>query len=443
MQSTLTLLITEKESNVTVKTTQPLDKLRREIANGTPIKMSPLDGNVSSYDAVRRARNGEFALSEVPYVLDCNKRQGCDTLRDTASAGDGLFDLNDRAQRAEYSRRIKEAWTSDPQSVPAREMAAYREFQILNDIMASPWALAAFQTVTLMDDEMPLIDFPMSRLYNTFTVKSISDAGRPTEAMWGSTRDMQQIDIGEVSTPLVRYSTRNLIEGDINELNRIQSSLQYEMDMKIDALALANINANVVASGLQDDLNIHPDIVLANIPDENELDLSASDAGVLTLAKLQTILLHILKFGTAGDGDRPFTISNIQMSPENVHDAWDFVSLVSGWDTSAGVGSFDPKQTVPPEVRSEIFRTGSITQAWGQTWTNTPNPQIAKGTMYVFTTEPVGWAFYKPSNDVILNYDERNNTNYALERMGETMARKAVSFYIPASWRRRFLKVTL
>ena len=427
--------------------TKALETLQRELASDTPVKQSPLPNNACSFDAVRRARNGEFPLSAVPYVLECNKRADGDLMRESASVRDSLFNLHDRAQRKEYSDRIKAAFTGDQRSEAARELAAYREFQILNDIMASPWALAAFQAVTLMDDEMPLLDFPMSRLHNRFKVKSISDAGRPTEAMWGSTRDMQQLDIGEITTPLVRYSTRNLQEGDINELNRIQQQLAYEMDMGIDKLARANIDANVVASGLQDDLNIHEDIVLDNIPDLNFLDLSGVGdpvaPGVLTIEKLKMILIHILKFGTAGDGDRPFTISNMQVSPENVQDSWDFIDLVSGWDTSATQDTWNPAMTIPVEARAEIFRTGSLTQAWGQAWTNTPNPQIEKGIMYVFTTEPVGWVFYKPSNDVILNYDERNDPNYALERIGETMARKACSFYIPSSWRRRFLKVQL
>lgn len=427
--------------------TATLDQLKRELASDAPVKMSPMAHNACSYDAVRRARNGEFPLSEVPYVLACNKRNDSDIVREAASVRENTFNLHDLAQRKEYSDRIKSAFNGHPNSNEARELAAYREFQILNDIMASPWALAAFQAVTLMDDEMPLLDFPMSRLHNRFRVKSISDAGRPTEAMWGSTRDMQQLDIGEISTPLVEYSTRNLQEGDINELNRIQESLRYEMDMAVDDLARANIDANVVTSGLQADLNIHENIILDNIPDLNYLDLSAVGdpvaPGVLTIEKLKLILIHILKFGTAGDGDRPFTISNIQISPENVQDSWDFIDLVSGWDTTATTETWNPANTIPVEARAEIFRTGSLTQAWGQVWTNTPNPQIAKGDMYVFTTEPVGWVFYKPTNDVILNYDERNDPNYALERRGETMARKAISFYIPSSWRRRFLKVKL
>jgi hypothetical protein len=157
------------------------------------------------------------------------------------------------------------------------------------------------------------------------------------------------------------------------------------------------------------------------------------------LDKLKQILNHIalLQSAYATEGLVP---TAIMMSPQNVRDAWDFVSLVSG---VAGNEPVLPKNTVPNSVREQIFATGGISNAWGMSLRWVPNSQIAKGKMYVFFNKPLGWMFTKTSLDRVLTWDESNSPDHAESNTGELLWKRVLRFYVPDLFKHRIVIIDI
>jgi hypothetical protein len=406
---------------------------------GDKIQLVSVGNTQNELGALQKVSNGEADIKDLSFVQPCNVPEIASSIK---TFRDKRFNLRDKDDRKRYGELLKAAAASTKDDMTAwNELAAYRQFELTYDVMASPWALNAYQIVNLSDDELPLIEKPRSRNYQRFTVQNVSIDGETTRNQWRSTKDIIQMEMEMLATEKVSYRLMDLQVGDVNESVAIERELKYDLDMKVDALALANINAGQTASGLRALMKIHPAIVQANIPDKNYLDLDGTDTGVLTVGKLREILAHIAMFGSAGGADEQFSIRNIQISPQNIIDPWSFVSLVSGWDSSSPGYEADPLNTIPESVREAIYNTGMITKAWGQTFSWTPNPQLAKGKMYVFTNRPIGWVFFKPGLDKMLSWDDRTHPDFAERNYGEMMFKKAIKIYMPDIWKQRYLIV--
>lgn len=390
--------------------------------------------------SLRAVQRGLARMQDIPWVLQCNHGVGDEMA--SAKANGERFDRKDKISVDKYRKLIMLASEQNNQKAKA-ELASYRKFEITSDVMAAPWAMSAFQVVPLRMDELPLIERPQSRNLNSFTVTSCSIDGSVERMQWESTKAVETLEMGYISTPRVEYKLVDLQRGDVSQVDAVNWRLVYDLEMKMDTLARANIDSIAVASGLRATMSLHPLVIAANIPDKNYLDLSGyaspSAAGVLDILKLKAILLHINQFGSAGGADVPIQIANINVSPQNVRDPWDFIDLVSGWNG----GAVQPVNTVPKGVREQIFNTGMMTQAWGNSFSWTPNAQLDKGEMYITTTEPLGWVFTKPEFDRMLVWDESNSPDHAERRMGEVMYQKTVKFVMPDEWRYRVVKVKL
>lgn len=405
---------------------------------GNRIQLTSVPGMHNEIGSLRLLSDGTVRPDQISFMQPCNFVETASNLEILKKK---RFDRRNKEHLKRYQELLKAAAASNSGDMTAwNELAAYRMFELTYDVMASPWAQAAFQIVNLADDELPLIEKPRSRNYQRFTVQNISIDGETTRNQWRSTKDIIQMEMEMLATEKVSYRLMDLQVGDVNESDAIKRELQYDLDMKVDALALANIIAGKAVSGLRALLKMHPNIVSDNVPDKNYLDLTGSDAGKFTVAKLKTILAHIAMFGSAGGADEQFSIRNIQVSPQNLQDPWDFVSLVSGYDASDAAID-DPRNTVPETVREQVYNTGMFTNAWGNRFSWTPNPQLAKGKMYVFTNKPIGWLFFKRGLDKMLSWDDRTHPDYAERNYGEMMFKKAIKIYMPDVWAQRYLIV--
>jgi hypothetical protein len=399
------------------------------------LKTVPLPMNPT--EALRRARLGEDAAN-IPWIQPGNVPVVNELVRTRRENG---FNRNDPKDRAEFSKRLK---ASAERDADREEMAAYRTFELTNDVMATPFALGAFQTVDLSPDELPLIERPRSRNYQRFTVRSQSIDGGAREAQWRTTKEVSQYELDAIATDRVEYPIMDIQQGDINQSDAINTELRYDMEMKVDGLARTNLDAAQTASGLRALLSIHPNVVQANIPDANYFDLNALFAGsndVLTMIKLKYILNHIALLQSVGGPGEGLTIQTIMLSPQNMRDSWDFVDLVSG--VGSATEGPAPANTVTTAQRESIFSTGMMTSAWGYTWNWTPNSQIAKGRMYIFMNQPLGWQFTKTSFDKTLVWNETNSPDHAESNMGEVMYRRVMSFLVPDLWKYRVLIIDL
>lgn len=416
----------------------PQVSLARELEERFPggaekFKVKALDPNI----AVQRARRGDDCAN-IPWMSPCNTDTVNGMVKMRLESG---FDMSSLEEKQEYARRLI---ATGQDSKAREEMASYRSFVITNDVMASPFALGAFQLVNLNPDELPMIERPRSRNMQRFTVRSQGIDGGSRQEQWMTTKSVQQYELDSIATDRINYPLMDIQQGDINQSEAVNVELKYDMDMKIDALALTNIQATQTASGLRALLNIHPSVDINTIPDANYFDLNALFPGsndVLTIQKLKFILNQVALLQGAGGPLEGLSIQNIMMSPLNLRDSWDFIDLVSG--VGSATEGVAPDQTVTRETREAIFRSGMMTSAWGFNWSWTPNTQIPKGRMYIFMNQPIGWMFTKQSMDRTFVWNETNSPDHAEANMGEVMMRRVLSFLTVDLWKYRIIIIDL
>lgn len=351
-------------------------------------------------------------------------------------------------ERQEYEERIRRAspYIRLNQDA-AEELAAYRAFEITSDIVSLPFALGAFQSINLADDEIPLMLLPQANQQH-FAVRYIGRDGGARQDQWRHARSAETMELHMVATDKVEYTLMDLHEGNINQLQAINTQLRFDMEQKIEDLALESLEANVRTDGIKALMNIHPSVDQANIPDGNYLDLTDvptyGAANIFTITRLKAILDHLAKWGFNFAPDGAISISQMIMSPQNARDSWDYVDLVSGWNTEAeawgGRHVDDPHLTVPTGVREQIFSSGSMLQsAWGYSWQTTYNPRVSKGRLYVMTNLPVGWYFTKSSFDRVLEW--KDTPDHIEQNYGQIMMMKPLTFVQPTLWAYRYLVV--
>ena len=299
----------------------------------------------------RDVREGRRDLSELQAILPCN-RQILSRRREQFLAN--RYDRTKPEDMQEFAN-LHMAADGNPQAW--MELASYRIFEMTNDVMATPFALQAFQTINLSDDEIPFIVRPRSRNLQHFNVWAHNIGGGSHSIQWQSDYDFSQMSLDLHRTDKVEYPLYDLRFGRVSPQDEVARSLQYDKEMKIDATALAAVQGVQTSSGLRDLLSIHSSVVAATVPDKNYLDLRSTTYGTpgkFTMEKLKAILNHISLFGAAMP-EQAMSIKSIQMSPLNVRDCWDFIDIVTGWDSSAGIKQQDPQSTVLTKVR-EIGR---------------------------------------------------------------------------------------
>ena len=370
----------------------------------------------------------------IPWFQPFNRRQYA---RNQIEGRPNRFDWRNNEQHRElYSALIKRSGERSRRGDDAKlELNTYREFELIQDMFAIPFAMAAFQAINLSADELPLMVFPKSRQY--WNVRYIGQDGGARQDQWRDEKSVEPKIMRSISTDKIEYPLWDIQQGNVTRQSDINAQLRFDMEMKIDEIGLAEIDAAKTVSGLRDLLGLHPRIIPANVPDTNYLDLTGVDTpNVLSLEKWKRILAHVSSFGPGIDPERSLTISSVIISPQNIRDQWDYVDLVS--DFSAGPPVTRPENTVLTSAREEIFRTGVLNHAWGYTWTTVPNGMLNKGRMYVFMNQPIGWFFTKTEFDQLLIWDgvEQQEQNY-----GQIVWKRVISFVVPDLWKHRILIV--
>lgn len=393
----------------------------------------------SRFEAGPLTDGQHFDTSNMRWMLDVNRQKA---QRELEIASGNRFHRNIASDREELASLMRGAERSREL---AEELAQYRQFEITSDLLAMPFALGAFQSVNLSADELPQIITPMARQY--FTVRYLGQDGGAREAQWRNTRSAAEIEMRMLGTDKVEYPIIDLQQGDVNEFSKINAQLRYDLEMKVDDLALTNMNSGIMTSGIKSLLNIHPLINQANLPDSNYLDLTDvptyGAAHVFTVARLKALLSQMAKWGFGFDPAGPVNIQSMVMSPLHARDSWDYVDLVSGWNSTATAGfegQTRPKDTVSTQQRDAIMSSGGMMQsAWGYNWDTQYNSRLASGRVYVMTNQPVGWFFTKSEYDRVIEWKDQPDN---IERnLAQIMMRRAVQFYMPQLWAYRYLVV--
>jgi len=330
---------------------------------------------------------------------------------------------------------LKEQAGADNRVVMSDAIAAAVNYKVDLDVLAHLFALAFFQNTTLGEGDWPIVhnekrDGKMRTTY-------LGESGGTPKKQWIDRRSHTSYLVEKFTTNEVEYQLFDLQTGNVSAVDKVIAELSYELNLGIDKLARAVMDAGETNSGLRAQLNLHPDIVVANIPDTNHLDLNSVDtAGKASVEKFKRILDHFERFASDVEIDgQPLQIRTIYMSSVNKRDMWDFADLVAGYNLAGAVQ--DPSKTVPGDVRGEIWRSGRLESLFGYQFNIVTRNTIAEGRMYVGTNKPIGWYFNKPSMSNVWRDEDRrrNKGSAAMERVH--------LFVMPDVWKYRYLTVDL
>ena len=420
------------------KHVQRLNSVMPDSKKNVIFRASNPDHEIANLRAqVARGGDAPIDTSALGWMLPCNRDK---LARELAHVRGGRYDWrNNKSDREELIGKIK---ASADDAEVAKEVADYRKFELTSDLLATPFALAPFQSINLSGDELPQIITPKTRQY--FSVGYIGQDGGTRHDQWRTTRSATEIEMRLASTPKVEYPLIDLQQGSVTEFDKINAQLRWDMEYKIDGFALQALNAGLMETGIKALLNIHPDIDQTVIPDGNVLDLTDvptyGAAHVWTITRMKAMLDHFARWGYNFDPDGPISLQTMIMSPGNARDSWDYVDLVSGYDSSGSFKENQPTRTVTTGQRESIMQTGGLLQsAWGYNWQTQFQPRVVKGEAWCFTNQPVGWYFTKSEWDKVIEWKD---TPEAVEQnIGAIMYRKALQFYMPQLWAYRYLKI--
>ncbi|MBE7466751.1 MAG: hypothetical protein HS116_25050 [Planctomycetes bacterium] len=332
-------------------------------------------------------------------------------------------------QRSEW---LRENWRTE-------EFAAAVLFNVLKEVEAHNWALGFFQNTPLADNEWPIVQTEMKdRGYKTWYLGE--HGGKPKHQHVPRKTHVQYL-LEQFATEWVEYQLKDLQIGDVNEAEKVQNELANEFLRAIDRLAGTMLDAIPKTSGLRATLGLHKDVVAANIPDANKLDLSAvgSNTGKISLEKMKRILDYFGRFASDVEVDRvPLAIRALFLSSQHTRDFWDFADLVTGWDVTGTHADFeDPRNVVPSVVRTEIWRSGKLEQMFGYKFGIVTRNTIASGKIRVASNKPIGWYFNKPS--MAATYREEN----VQKNQGRMSSSVVHCFVSPDEWCHRMVEVNL
>jgi hypothetical protein len=337
--------------------------------------------------------------------------------------------------------RIKTYMEARNDPMKQRAMAAARLQVIGRFVLAHTWAGSFVDVVNLADNEQPVVRTRTTPTGHQWVHWVAQNGGARKHRIPADETDTV-FRMKKLTTREIEYPVAPDINTGADFLGRLadaQARAAYEMGLLLDADCKALLDAAALSSGLRATLDLHPSIVAASIPDINSMALSGvGTSGTMDIEKLKRILEYAVLFSQDAEEDgQPLTIRAIYLSTLQLRDWWDFTSLVSNTDGSVN----DGKDTIPAGAVDEVFRTGKITQAFGQSFTLIPRNTIAKGTMYVAMNKPAGTMWVKPGMDVAEDIPQ-SRVQFD-EGLRSWRMSKVVQLTLHSPYTYRFLKVTL
>lgn len=316
------------------------------------------------------------------------------------------------------------------------EMAAARLIKVTNDILAQNFALSFFELMTLADNEWPII--MNENIDKNFTVRYLGENGGQLKKQIVDRRTHIQLLMKTLATQEYEFPLYNVQTGRYDLMAKTEARLTYEMARKLDKVALALLDTAAIATGLRATLNMHPDIVQANLSDKNYFDLNGVGiAGKNGVEKMKQILDYCARFSSDTQDDlEGIQIKAIYMSSLNMRDFWDMTDLVAGY--SLGSSVVNPQDTIPIEAKTQIYRSGKLEQMFGYPFAIVTRNTITSPYAYVSTNKPVGYFWQKPSLEQVLH---NNSPEYQMLNKNSLWMKKVIQMAVTSEWTYRFMKV--
>ena len=326
---------------------------------------------------------------------------------------------------AERRKLLLEAQVSE---ATKRDYASARVDRVRLNILDQCELLEAFEYIPLAKDQQPVLYTEQDQSYS---VKVIAQMGGIAQDQWANADAVNNYQPYIYNTDLIFYPLMSPVSGDLNVSDRQNARLAHEMKVKIDTdlWTLWDAIFGIFPTGTYVlDSRVSSAGV---IPTSNLLDESSE--GAITLAVMKNVLKLLLRLGR--------TIRTIYVSPLDLPDTWDWVSVVSGYTGSGFIE--DPKQTVDPTTRREIITNGPVNNLFGYRINWKPLNTLATGKFYVATDQPAGKFYHKPDYDRVDFFSRKECRTMGKDNMEGLDMSQTAFMLIPAPYRMNSIRVDL
>lgn len=311
-------------------------------------------------------------------------------------------DIND-LERSAFMRSI----AKDPKKM--KEFAAARRELVNISVLVDLIASELFQLIPLNADDHIVIQ---TRKNQEYQVTQVAQPGGMAQKDWQLGESPNIYDVYDIKSDTIIYPVRSIQDGSTMASDEVNRDLQFSYANKIDVDVWTAFTSifGTFPTGVYD---AHSRIASGNLPTTNVINDSSE--GAITLQVMKDLLAHLVKAGRR--------VRTIYISPQDLPDVWDWVSIVSGLSDT---GITDPKDTVPEAVREAIFETGVINQLFGYRFKWRTLNFLSSGTMYVTTDQPAGYLYYKPDLEDIMYWSEEECEKHFKRDYSEAVRMKGV-----------------
>lgn len=303
--------------------------------------------------------------------------------------------------------------------------------RIQNFASAMSWASDFYIEENLKDDEQPYITLETRQAVRVAKVGQ--DGGYRSSQIIKAQSQMPQTILFILQTPKVWWKIFDILAGNVGDENQKIVDVAADVALELDQRLAAQLPASgggfnfTTGSNEQKTLNLHPNIITANLPTTNvlttTLDASASSLtseGGVTEKVITAAMQYCAQFGNVfKDGDI-YPVAFYYPSIMSLNNAGR-VSLTTTTGTSA--------------LAEQVYARGFIEEFLGRKFAHRPIASLGGNYVYVRTNKPLGILYRKKGLDRIIRKSDED------ENEGSVRARIVAGFAIPESWRVNLIKI--
>ena len=334
---------------------------------------------------------------------------------------------------------------TDPET--AKAIAGAQVKRIEEYVLANTWALSFFELETLAPEDVPV---EITRTRDRSSICHwVSQSGKPKKRQITDSDSRSVYEMAKITTGRIEYPTGDINLGFASFMKyraEVEQQAMHRLDIKLDAYCKVLLDAAALSSGLRATQNFESEVVQANIPDANLLDLSSEatygTSGALNLPRCKAIMSYLNRWSGDVTPDRtPLRMTNIFCATPTLETLWDLPAQVAGYAHASA--ELDPKNVIPEGSRVELFRTGKMMDMFGYQFNWVPKNNLTSQYLYIATNKPVGTMWHKPAFDKAKTITGEMDEDLDRRMMEAFWMEKVIQFTLPSRNSYKFIKVKL
>lgn len=306
--------------------------------------------------------------------------------------------------------------------------ASWRIERVQSLIFGNNVATDFFEVINLEDDELPII------INDNPTMKPLVFHSTGTG---GKTYYSDPIEYGQETevNPIFLTSDEGLYEVDNARTGKTPDSvirnvdlrISSSLDIEIDKRCWSLVNSIIGAFTSPTKYYVFDDRVV-DFPTTNLIAAPSNGLKGVSPQVIKNIGHYVNLLGKVGG--QQVALRNIYVPAVSLSSLWDWPTQVAA---VSGTGSVEkPTQTVPDEVKNQIWKTGSApVTMFGQTFNLISVNTLPAGAVYGTTNIPLGRLWTKASLDRSLVRDETYDENKIYTKVRKWFAAATVDTAVP------------